>query len=205
MYVGVFFCTLQIRNSPQDFRSSSASCVKKPYPMWSKPFKLRTSNLFGIQLLKSLQHWPCFLWDLDTTQHLCIPPVVPNMTFRNSHSVFIPSKNVVACEETPILKLVQKHCHYHWPRDLENFFSCFKLQDGKKKQDYLQNLSFIYSFPKCPYVSNKKQVKIKNMYLFHISWHYSIPDISETLPGNLPKFNQQSPLKSIPSCCLSGA
>ena len=76
---------------------------------------------------------------------------------------------------------------------------------AKKKQDYLQNLSFIYSFPKCPYVSNKKQIKIKNMYLFHISWHYSIPDISETLPGNLPKFNQQSPLKSIPSCCLSGA
>lgn len=145
--------------------------------MWSKPFKLRTSNLFGIQLLKSFQHWPCFLWDLDTTQHLCIPPVVPNMTFRNSHSVFIPSKNVVACEETPILKLVQKHCHYHWPRDLENFFSCFKLRDGKKKTG-LPSKSIVHIFiPKMSICFEQKTIKIKKrvpfphfLTLFH-TWH----------------------------------
>lgn len=136
--------------------------------MWSKPFKLRTSNLFGIQLLKFFQHWPCFLWDLDTTQHLCIPPVVPNRTFRNSHDVFIPSKTVVNCEETPILKLVQKPLSLPLAKGFGELFQLLQVARWQKKKTGLPSKSIVHIFiPKMPICFEQKNDKNKkHVYTF---------------------------------------
>ena len=101
--------TVQIHNSPQDFRFSSASFVKYPYPL-SKPFKLGTSNLCRIQPLNILRS---------------------------------PSGCLNCGEETPSHLNLLKNPVNTTGQGIWRTFSASSCKIRQKKQNYLQNLSFI--------------------------------------------------------------